>query len=189
MGRSTVKKMGCLKNEKMKYQTDENIGCLTKLMKIKTNRRRTSSSEVITGPAWYLVPVQVDSKIRVDMKFSSQDIHKVRDAFAMYDKRSDGTIPTKCFISVMRALGHNVTEEQTNDIIFSVDYNQSGVIHFMEFVEVWAKYTTEFDSAIIKEAFEMFDKDFSGKIDVEEFRQVVMTAGKDFFLSHDVIAH
>ena len=133
----------------------------------------------MTKPLWYLVPVDVGRKVRVNMKFSSQDIHEVRDAFAMYDKHLNGTIPTKSFISVMRALGHNLTEEQTSDMVFTVDYNRTGVIHFMEFVEVWAKYTMEFDDIIIKEAFNVFDKDGSGSISIEEFREVMLTEGAE----------
>ena len=126
--------------------------------------------------AWYLVPVGVGTKNRVYMKFSSQDIHEVKDAFAMYDKNQTGTIPTKSFISAMRALGHNLTEEETYDMIREVDYNKTGVIHFMEFVEAWAKFSTDVDD-IIKEAFNLFDKDGSGSISMDEFREVMVTEG------------
>ena len=146
--------------------------------KMKKIKRIGSKREPATKSSWYLIPVDVGNKLRVTMKFSSQDIHEVRDAFAMYDKNFDGTIPAKSFIFVMRALGLNPTEEQTQNMICEVDYNRTGIIHFMEFVEVWAKFTTDFDTTI-KEAFNLFDKDGSGSIDIDEFRAVMVTEGAD----------
>ena len=81
--------------------------------------------------SWFLVPVGVGKENRVHMKFSSQEIHQVRDAFAYHDRNSDGTIPTKSFIFVMRSLGHNLTEEETYDLIREVDYNNTGLIHLL----------------------------------------------------------
>ena len=46
---------------------------------------------------------------------------EVKEAFAMFDKNADGTIATKSFINVMRSLGQNPTEEETNDMICEVD--------------------------------------------------------------------
>ena len=51
-----------------------------------------------------------------------------------------------------------------------------GLIHFMEFVETWAKFSTDLDDAI-KEAFNHFDKDGSGRISLDEFREVMITEG------------
>ena len=45
----------------------------------------------------------------------------MKEAFALYDKNGDGTITTKALISVMRSLGKNPTEDETEDLINEVD--------------------------------------------------------------------
>ena len=146
--------------------------------RIRSSMRRNhhKNRTEIRNASWYLVPVGVGTKNRVYMKFSSQDIHEVKDAFAMYDKHRTGAIPTKSFISVMRSLGHNLTEEETYDMICEVDFNKTGVIHFMVFVQAWAKFSTDLND-VIKEAFNLFDKDGSGSISMDEFREVMVTEG------------
>ena len=52
---------------------------------------------------------------------TSQMQKEIKLAFAMQDKNSNGTISTKSFINVMRSLGENLTEEETNDMICEVD--------------------------------------------------------------------
>ena len=45
----------------------------------------------------------------------------MKEAFALYDKNGDGTITNKALISVMRSLGKNPTEDETDDLINEVD--------------------------------------------------------------------
>ena len=45
----------------------------------------------------------------------------MKEAFAIYDKNATGTIATTSLIYVMRSLGQNPTEEETNDMICEVD--------------------------------------------------------------------
>ena len=50
------------------------------------------------------------------------------------------------------------------------------MIDFVEFLEMWAKYTGDVDAAIL-EAFNLFDNDGSGTISMEEFRKVMVNEG------------
>ena len=145
-------------------------------IKIKNTKKNARNRGPTKKDSWYLVPVDVGTKVRVNMKFSSQQIQEVRDAFAIYDKNSTGTIQTKSLICVMRSLGYNLTEAETFDMICEIDFNNTGVIHFMEFVEMWAKISSALDETI-KEAFNFFDKNGSGSISIEEFKQVMVTEG------------
>jgi len=124
----------------------------------------------------YVVPIEVTTNLMINMKFTSQQIQEVKEAFAIYDKNADGTISTKSFIYVMRSLGQNPTEEETNDMICEVDLHGTGIIDFVEFLEMWAKYSGDLDGTI-KEAFNLFDRDGSGTISMEEFRRVMVNEG------------
>ena len=68
-------------------------------------------------------------------------------------------------------------------IILKPDWNYknvfisgTGVIDFVEFLEMWAKYSGDLDGTI-KEAFNLFDRDGSGTISMEEFRRVMVNEG------------
>ena len=50
------------------------------------------------------------------------------------------------------------------------------MIDFVEFLEMWAKYSGDLDGTI-KEAFNLFDRDGSGTISMEEFRRVMVNEG------------
>ena len=50
------------------------------------------------------------------------------------------------------------------------------IIHFMKLVQAWAKFSTDLND-VIKEVFNLFDKDGSGSISVDEFREVMVIEG------------
>jgi len=114
--------------------------------------------------------------IKEELKLNEEQIEEVKEAFALYDKNGDGTITTKALISVMRSLGKNPTEDETEDLINEVDLDGNGVIDFIEFLEMVAKMTQDVDETI-KEAFFIFDADGSGSISTDEFREVMTSQG------------
>jgi len=114
--------------------------------------------------------------IKEELKLDEAQIDEVKEAFALYDKNGDGTITTKALISVMRSLGKNPTEDETEDLINEVDLDGNGVIDFIEFLEMVAKMTQDVDETI-KEAFFIFDADGSGSISTDEFREVMTSQG------------
>ena len=61
-------------------------------------------------------------------------------------------------------------------IRFIMIISGSGVIEFVEFLDMWANYTGGVDRAIV-EAFKLFDNDGSGTISLEEFRKVMVNEG------------
>jgi len=114
--------------------------------------------------------------IKEELKLNEEQIAEVKEAFALYDKNGDGNITTKALISVMRSLGKNPTEDQTEDLINEVDLDGNGLIDFIEFLEMVAKMTQDVDETI-KEAFYIFDADGSGSISTDEFREVMTSQG------------
>ena len=61
-------------------------------------------------------------------------------------------------------------------LIFFVSILGSGVVEFLDFLEIWANYTGDYDPSIM-EAFKLFDSDGSGTISLEEFRNVMVNEG------------
>ena len=59
---------------------------------------------------------------------------EVKEAFAIHDKNATGSIATKHLIYVMRSLGQNPTEEETNDMICEVDIHGKLTSSFFLFV-------------------------------------------------------
>ena len=60
-------------------------------------------------------------QIHFSCQFEHTMILEVKEAFAIYDKNATGTIQTKSLIYVLRSLGQNPTEEETNDMICEID--------------------------------------------------------------------
>ena len=74
----------------------------------------------------------------------------MKEAFAIYDKSSTGTISTKSLINVMRSLGQNPTEEETNNMICEVDIYGERVFYVMSIVAIFTAKMKALDSKCSK---------------------------------------
>lgn len=80
----------------------------------------------------------------------------------------------------MRNMGQNPTEGELQQMIREVDADGNGLIDFAEFVTLMARKMNNTDKdAEIREAFNVFDKDGSGKISSDELRQIMKSLGED----------
>lgn len=111
-------------------------------------------------------------------KFIEENIDEVKKAFAQYDHHCTGYISTKKLGSVIRHLGFNPTEEEIDDIINRWDVDSSGAIGFIDFIQIINRIWNGADG-IIREAFQIFDSDGSGTIDIDEFKRVMTTYGDE----------
>lgn len=111
-------------------------------------------------------------------RFIDENIEDVKTAFAMFDKNGDGTIASKTLVTVMRCLGFNPTEDEIEDMINEVDVDGNGVIDFIEFLQMMNKVWSGVDETI-RAAFELFDNDGSGAINMEEFKDAIMDQDQD----------
>ena len=50
-------------------------------------------------------------------QFTDEQLSEFKDAFSLFDKNGDNTIPSNSLGTVMRALGHNPTETEIHDLI------------------------------------------------------------------------
>ena len=84
-----------------------------------------------------------------------------------------GTISTKELLPVMRSMGQNPTEDEVLNLVIEFDVNGDGTIDFDEFLEMMRKQAEQQDnSAELREAFKIFDRDGNGYIDAAELKKV-----------------
>ena len=61
---------------------------------------------------------------------TENQLSKLKEAFALYDRDNDGTISTTEIIAIMKQLGHNPSEAELKVIIKEVDTDGNGTIDF-----------------------------------------------------------
>ena len=68
---------------------------------------------------------------------------------------------------MLRSIGQNPTEDEILNLVIEYDVNGDGTIDFDEFLEMMSKHTRETDdqTAEMREAFKIFDRDGNGYID------------------------
>lgn len=72
--------------------------------------------------------------------FGPDEISEYTRAFKSYDNDKNGTLDKTELKTVMVDLGlRDVTEEQTNDLLASIDSNQDNKISFPEFLELFKR--------------------------------------------------
>ncbi|KAK2723692.1 hypothetical protein QYM36_002136, partial [Artemia franciscana] len=101
----------------------------------------------------------------------------LRASFALFDQDGAGHITISELTAVMKCLGQNSTDAEILAIIKEVDADGNGTIEFSEFLIAMAKSVNDIE---IKEAFDVFDKDGNGHINVEEPRYVSVNLGETF---------
>lgn len=110
---------------------------------------------------------------------SEEKIREFREAFALFDRDSDGTITVSELGQVMRSLDQEPSEDALRQMIAEIDADGNGSIDFAEFLTLMARKMKHSEGQDeIREAFKVFDKDGSGKISSEELRTVLDQLGE-----------
>lgn len=121
---------------------------------------------------------------------NSQDINrntkpidpKIKEAFLLFDQNDDGILDKDELITLLRALGKYVTENDVDNLIRDTNSNIIDINKFILILNTIAPKNTEKD---LREAFELFDSDNNGYILVSEFKHILTNLGEK--LSSDVI--
>lgn len=105
-------------------------------------------------------------------------LEEFKNSFQIFDKDMDGVITMKELGTAMRAMGHNPTQIELQEMIEEVDTDKDGAINFEEFVKMMLKTITdvEIEEKTI-EAFKVFDRDGSGVIRASELKNIMIKLG------------
>ena len=111
---------------------------------------------------------------------SDHQIEEFREAFSLYDRNDDGTVTTKDLGLVLKAIGQNPSDEETNQLVSRFDSDGSGSIDFPEFLALIAKIQRDAldDQDEIKEAINVFDKDSKGFLTRGQVENIVNNTGE-----------
>ena len=106
---------------------------------------------------------------------TDEQVIEFREAFQAFDKDGNGSITTKELGTVMRSLGQNLSEAEIKEMIDIVDEDKNGTIDFQEFLHLMArKMKIIGKEEELLDAFNILDKDGSGKISKYELRYIIM---------------
>ncbi|KAH3853236.1 calmodulin-A-like [Dreissena polymorpha] len=115
----------------------------------------------------------------MEAHLTEEQISEFKEAFSLFDKDGDGTISSTELGTVMRSLGGNPTEAELQDMINEVDADGSGMIEFPEFLTMMVRNMRDIDTVEdLRQAFNVFDKDGTGKISAAELRHVMSNLGE-----------
>lgn len=99
---------------------------------------------------------------------------QIRDVFRSLDRNGDGRLSKE---ELMLAYRQHNTEEQTQEIVENVmrkvDVDKNGFIDYSEFLAASISHQTLTSKANLDQAFRLFDKDGSGKITIQEVKEIL----------------
>lgn len=111
-------------------------------------------------------------------QLTEEEVTEFKEAFALFDKDGDGTIPTNELDAIMKQLGQSLAEEELQIMIEKADPDGTGYLDFTQFLDMMAnimKNTSEEDE--LREAFKIFDKEGTGYISMSELKHFLMNMG------------
>lgn len=112
------------------------------------------------------------------------DVKKYQDAFALFDKRGTGRVPTSQLGDLLRSVGQNPTLAEVSEL----ETGLGNEIEYKKFVSVVNRdggFKQSGDPEDYIKAFQIFDKDLTGYIGVGELKYILTSIGEK--LSEDEV--
>ena len=108
-----------------------------------------------------------------------KELKKLKQIFYKIDLDLDAKISKEELYMAYKKAGLNLSKEELNKIISSIDFNNNGTIEYEEFIRAVLPKDKLFTDANLKTAFNMFDIDKNGGISINEIKEILGT-GKIF---------
>ena len=104
------------------------------------------------------------------------------EIFDLYDTEKTGYVDIKDSLKMLEAMGRKLEPEDENEFLMLADPRKDGRVSKQNFLDgVESMYTIPDDYIPeIKEAFNFFDKDKSGKISSKEFKNMLVKVSKEY---------
>merc|ERR1712084_153990 len=111
---------------------------------------------------------------------SEDEVEEIKEAFDLFDNDGSGAISVNELTSAMQSLGFDVKQAVVYNMVADLDSDGSGEIEFGEFLDVMtAKLSEKNTREEIDRVFNLFDKDRSNELSVEEFMKICKEVGQD----------
>lgn len=102
------------------------------------------------------------------------DVREFKNIFIKFDKDKDGKLTRDELIDGFNECKYiNISESNLSYIIDNIDIDQNGFIEYEEFLAASCEVKKLLTDQNLRIAFDFFDKDKSGKISVEELRNIL----------------
>lgn len=109
--------------------------------------------------------------------FDKKQIQEFKEAFTMIDQNRDSIIDKEDLVEIFNNLGKNHPDEFIEDMLKEAP----GPINFTMFLTLFGEKLNGTDpEEVIKNAFQCFDDDGSGKVSEEYLRELLTTMGDRF---------
>jgi calcium-dependent protein kinase len=107
--------------------------------------------------------------------FSKVDeVREFKNIFIKFDKDKDGKLTRDEFIQGIKECKFiNIADSKLDTMVTNIDIDQNGFIEYEEFLAATCDVKSLLTEENLKIAFNFFDKDQSGKITVEELRNIL----------------
>ena len=115
---------------------------------------------------------QKNNQNNVD-QINDEEKNKIKEAFALFDQNDDGILTKDELITLLRSLGKYITENDVDNLIRNI--NTIDINNFMIILNKIAPKDTQQN---LQEAFEIFDSENNGYINVPEFRHILTNLGE-----------
>ncbi|RKP00075.1 hypothetical protein CXG81DRAFT_13669 [Caulochytrium protostelioides] len=112
-------------------------------------------------------------------ELSDEQKLEIKEAFELFDTDKDGALDYHELKVAMRALGFDVKKAEVLKVLRDHDKNGSGLMSQEDFAAVMTERILERDPLEeIRKAFQLFDDDGTGKINLRNLRRVAKEIGE-----------
>ncbi|CRL05920.1 CLUMA_CG019104, isoform A [Clunio marinus] len=113
-----------------------------------------------------------------ETKLSKDQLKILKDAFNVFDNEKKGTISLDTIGTILQMLGHDVDEDELDDVCDEFDEDESGEIEFPEFLKLASRYVEpeeDYDELRkeLREVFMLYDKGARGYLPLDEFKKIL----------------